>query len=111
MERGRDRYQIYCVPCHGAAGDGNGITSKYGMATLTTNGNFHTDRPRAMADGEIYNTITNGSASKVMLPYADKLSPDDRWAVVAYVRALQRARQGTVADVTNAADKQSLGIP
>jgi mono/diheme cytochrome c family protein len=110
VERGRDRYTIYCLPCHGSAGDGNGITSKYGMATLTTNGNYHSDRIRAMADGEIFNTITNGSASKVMLPYADKLTPDDRWAVVAYVRALQRAQQGTAADVTDAAAKQSLGL-
>ena len=61
-----------------------------------------------MPEGEIYNTITNGK--NTMLPYADKLSPDDRWAVVAYIRALQRAQQGTVADVTDAAAKQSLGI-
>jgi cytochrome c553 len=111
LERGRDRYTINCAPCHGILGDGHGITSKYGMGTLATNGNYHSDRIRQMAEGEIFSTITNGSASKVMLPYADKLSPEDRWAVVAYVRALQRARQGTANDVTDAAARKTLGLP
>jgi len=110
LERGRDRYTIYCQVCHGAAGDGNGITLRYGMGSLTTNGNYHMDRLRNMTEGELFNTITNGSVSKVMLPYADKLEPADRWAVVAYIRALQRAHQGTAADVTDAAARQTLGI-
>ena len=59
-----------------------------------------------MPEGEIFNTITNGK--NTMLPYADKLAPDDRWAVVAYVRALQRAQQGTAADVTDAAERTNL---
>jgi len=105
LQRGRDRYQIYCVPCHGAAGDGNGITKRYGMGATPT---YHDPRLRDMPDGEIFNTITNGK--NTMLPYADKLSPEDRWAVVAYVRALQRAHQGTAADVTDPAAKSSLGI-
>jgi len=62
-----------------------------------------------MPDGEIFNTITNGK--NTMMSYADKLSPEDRWAVVAYVRALQRAQQGTVTDVTEAAARKSLGLP
>ena len=105
LERGRDRYQIYCAPCHGAAGDGNGITKRYGMGATPT---YHDPRIRSMPDGEIFNTITNGK--NTMLPYADKLVPEDRWAVVAYVRALQRAQQGTAADVTDPAAKQSLGL-
>jgi mono/diheme cytochrome c family protein len=105
VQRGRDRYQIYCTPCHGAAGDGNGITKKYGMGATPS---YHDDRLRNMPDGEIFNTITNGK--NTMLPYADKLSPEDRWAVVTYVRALQRAQQGTAADVTDDAAKKSLGI-
>jgi mono/diheme cytochrome c family protein len=60
-----------------------------------------------MAEGEIYNTIANGKGN--MLSYADKLSPEDRWAVVAYVRALQRAQTGTVADVP-ASHKSELGL-
>jgi mono/diheme cytochrome c family protein len=80
------------------------------MGSLSTNGNYHTDRVRGLSEGELFDTITHGSQSKVMLPYADKLAPADRWAVVAYIRALQRARQGTPADVTDAAARQSLGI-
>lgn len=105
VDRGRQRYQIYCTPCHGAAGDGNGITKRYGMGATPS---YHDPRLRGMPEGEIYNTITNGK--NTMLPYADKLSPEDRWAVVAYVRALQRAQQGTAADVADAAAKKSLGI-
>jgi mono/diheme cytochrome c family protein len=94
VERGQNRYQIYCAPCHGTLGDGNGITKSYGMLTTPT---YHDDRLRGMAEGEIYNTITHGK--NTMMGYADKLSPDDRWAVVAYVRALQRAAHGSINDV------------
>ena len=94
LERGRDRFTIYCSPCHGAVGDGQGITKKYGMGAVPT---YHDDRIRAMAEGEIFNTITNGKGQ--MNPYSDKLLPADRWAVIAYVRALQRAQTGTAADV------------
>ncbi len=94
VERGRDRFTIYCLPCHGAVGDGNGITKAYGMGATPT---YHDDRLRKMAEGEIFNTITNGKGQ--MNSYADKLGPADRWAVIAYVRALQRAQTGTVSDV------------
>ena len=110
LERGRDRYAIYCQVCHGAAGDGGGVTVRYGMGSLVSNGNYHTERIRLMSEGELFNAITNGSVNKVMLPYADKLTPADRWAVVAYIRALQRAQQGTVADVNDAGARQTLGI-
>jgi mono/diheme cytochrome c family protein len=106
LERGRDRYQIYCAPCHGALGDGNGMTKRYGMGATPT---YHDARLRTMPDGEIFNTITVGK--NTMMPYADKISPEDRWAVVAYVRALQRAQQGTVADVADPAGKNALGLP
>jgi mono/diheme cytochrome c family protein len=104
LERGRDRFTIYCSPCHGAVGDGNGITKKYGMGATPT---YHDDRLRQMAEGEIFNTITNGKGN--MNPYSDKLRPADRWAVIAYVRALQRAQTGTVADVPDD-HKAELGI-
>jgi mono/diheme cytochrome c family protein len=94
IERGQNRYQIYCAPCHGTLGDGNGITKSYGMLTTPT---YHDDRLRGMAEGEIYHTITHGK--NTMMAYADKLSPDERWAVVAYVRALQRAAHGSINDV------------
>jgi mono/diheme cytochrome c family protein len=110
LQRGQERFTIYCSPCHGLDGAGDGMLSKYGMGTLAGNGNYHSERIRTMPEGQIFDTITNGSASKVMLPYADKLTPEDRWAVVAYVRALQRTQEGTVADVTDTAAKQTLGI-
>jgi mono/diheme cytochrome c family protein len=94
VRRGQNRYMVYCYPCHGALGDGNGITKSYGMLVTPS---YHDDRLRQMAEGEIFNTITNGK--NTMFPYADKLAPDDRWAVIAYVRALQRARQARLEDV------------
>jgi mono/diheme cytochrome c family protein len=105
MERGHHQFQIYCAPCHGSLGDGNGITKQYGMGLTPS---YHDPRLRDMPEGEIFNTITHGKGT--MLPYADKLTPEDRWAVVLYVRALQRAQTGTAADVADAAAKQSLGI-
>jgi len=107
IERGQDRYTIYCQPCHGMLGDGNGITKQYGMGATPT---YHDERLRKIAEGDIFNTITVGSLNKNMQSYADKLSIEDRWAVVAYVRALQRAQQGSAADVTDAAAKQTLGL-
>lgn len=107
MVRGKDRFTIYCQPCHGAVGDGNGITKQYGMGATPT---YHDDRLRHMAEGEIFNTITHGSPNQNMLSYADKLLPEDRWAVILYVRALQRAQTGTAADVTDSAARQTLGL-
>jgi len=107
LQRGKDRYEIYCAPCHSSVGDGVGITKQYGMGATPT---YHDKRLRDMPEGELFNTITVGSPNKNMQSYADKLVPEDRWAVVAYVRALQRAQQGTAADVTDAAAKQTLGL-
>jgi mono/diheme cytochrome c family protein len=107
MARGKERYTIYCSPCHGAVGDGNGITKQYGMGTTAS---YHIDRLRTMAEGELFNTITIGSPNKIMQSYADKLVPEDRWAVILYVRALQRAQMGTMADVP-ADHKAELGNP
>ncbi|HVU24442.1 MAG TPA: cytochrome c [Opitutus sp.] len=105
MARGRDRFTIYCQPCHGSVGDGNGITKQYGMGATPT---YHDPRLRDMAEGEIFNTITHGKGN--MFPYADKLTPHDRWAVILYVRALQRAQTGTAADVVDAAARKTLGL-
>lgn len=104
LERGQDRFTIYCAPCHGALGDGNGITKQYGMGATPS---YHDDRLRKVANGEIFNVITHGKGN--MLSYADKLSAQDRWAVIAYVRALQRAAHATVADVPPD-HKSELGI-
>jgi mono/diheme cytochrome c family protein len=104
LERGELKYNIYCTVCHGGTGDGNGITKQYGMGATPT---FHDERLRSIAEGDIYNTITNGKGN--MKPYADKIEPADRWAVVAYVRALQRAQTATPDDVVPAF-KSQLGL-
>ena len=87
MERGRDRFMINCQVCHGGTGSGNGVTSKYGLAGIA---NYHDDKYLKMADGEIYNTITNGHNS--MYGYGANLTVTDRWAIVTYVRSLQRSQ-------------------
>lgn len=94
MQRGRERYTIFCSVCHGASGAGNGVTGQYGLVAIA---NFHQDRLRNMADGEIFNTITYGK--NTMLGYGEKIPVDDRWAIVAYVRALQLSQNATLNDV------------
>jgi len=94
MQRGKDRYQIFCAVCHGASGGGNGVAGQYGLVAIAS---YHQDRLREMADGEIYNTIVHGK--NTMLGYGSKIPVDDRWAIVAYVRALQAAQTATIADV------------
>lgn len=94
LARGQQRYTINCSPCHGAAGDGKGITSKYQMIAMA---NFHDPRLVKMPDGEIFNTITYGK--NLMGAYGPNVTVTDRWAIIAYIRALERSRLGTAADV------------
>jgi len=95
IERGRERFTINCAVCHGAAGAGAGIASKYGLVAIA---NLHQDRIRQMADGEIFNTITNGK--NTMMGYGDRIQAQDRWAIIAYIRALQKSQGGaTINDV------------
>ncbi|MGI8965529.1 MAG: c-type cytochrome [Limisphaerales bacterium] len=94
LKRGQERYQISCAPCHGAAGDGKGITSKYGMVAMA---NFHDKRLVVMTDGEIFNTITHGK--NLMGAYGSNVAIKDRWAIIAYIRALQRSQLATPEDV------------
>jgi mono/diheme cytochrome c family protein len=95
MARGRERYTISCEVCHGAAGDGMGITSKYGLNGAA---NYHSDRLRQEPDGQLYDTIANGKGQ--MLGYGYNITIDDRWRIVMYVRALQKSQYATVADAT-----------
>jgi len=95
MERGRERYTISCAVCHGATGNGQGITSKYGLLGVAS---YHSDRLRGMTDGEIFNTITNGRGQ--MLGYGYNISIDDRWRILMYVRALQRSQNAALADAS-----------
>jgi mono/diheme cytochrome c family protein len=94
LERGRERYQIQCAVCHGTTGAGNGIATKYGLVGVAS---LHQQRLRDMSDGEIYNTIVNGK--NTMLGYGASIQVPDRWAIVAYIRALQRSQNATLADV------------
>jgi mono/diheme cytochrome c family protein len=94
MERGKQRFNINCAVCHGPAAAGNGITKQYGLTTVVT---LQDERIRKMADGEIFNTITNGK--NTMMAYGPNVSVSDRWAIIAYLRALQRSQNATLADV------------
>src|SRR5213078_3287527 len=94
MERGQQRFNITCAMCHGATAAGNGITKQYGLATVVT---LQDERIRKMSDGEIFNTITNGK--NTMMAYGPNIIVPDRWAIIAYLRALQRSQNTNVADV------------
>ncbi len=94
LQRGRERFNITCAMCHGATAAGNGITKSYGLATVVT---LQDDRIRKMSDGEIFNTITNGK--NTMMAYGPNIPVRDRWAIIAYLRALQRSQNASVADV------------
>jgi mono/diheme cytochrome c family protein len=94
LQRGRDRFDIYCSPCHGRMGDGNGMVAQRGFRAPA---NFHSDRLRSAPPGYIFQVITNGYGA--MGDYADQIAVNDRWAIVAYLRALQLSRNATVADV------------
>ena len=93
--RGQERYDIYCTVCHGAAGDGQGIlmTGGYGFISV----GYHTDRLRSIEDGYLYEVITQGVRS--MPGYAQQIPVADRWAIVAYVRALQRSQNANIEDI------------
>jgi mono/diheme cytochrome c family protein len=96
MERGQDRYNIYCSVCHGLAGDGQGIimTGRYGYVPAPT---FHSELLRAREDGYFFDVISHGVRS--MPGYGQQVAVADRWAIVAYVRALQRSQYASPADV------------
>ncbi len=100
LARGQERYTIYCTPCHGGAGDGQGIimTGNGGQGYgYTPAPSYHTDVLRARPDGYLYDAIANGIRS--MPSYAHQISVPDRWAIVAYIRALQRSQNATAEDV------------
>ena len=87
LERGEARYKIYCTPCHGLQGDGNGMIVDRGMKRPPS---YHIDRMRQSPNGYFYDVITNGFGS--MYSYSAQIPPKDRWAIIAYIRALQLSR-------------------
>src|SRR5438105_5505158 len=94
MERGRERYDIYCSPCHSRVGDGNGMIVKRGYRQAA---NFHLPRYLSQPVGHYYDVISHGRGA--MPEYASQIEPADRWAIAAYIRALQYAQSGSMADV------------
>jgi mono/diheme cytochrome c family protein len=94
LERGEERYKIFCTPCHGLQGDGNGMISMRGMKHPPS---YHEARLRQVPNGYIFDVITNGFGA--MYGYSAQIPPRDRWAIVAYVRALQLSRYAKAADL------------
>jgi mono/diheme cytochrome c family protein len=104
LDRGQERFTIYCQPCHGPVGNGLGVTTKFGMGGVI---DLHSRRVVEMTDGQIFYTITHGSPAKLMGPYGPMIPVEDRWAIVSYVRALERSQLATMADVPEA-DRAAL---
>ena len=84
VQRGQTRFKIYCTPCHGATGDGGGMIANRGFKRPPS---YHSERLRGMPVGHFFDVITNGFGA--MAPFKNRISPEDRWAIAAYVRALQ----------------------
>ena len=94
LARGRQRFNIYCAPCHSRMGDGNGMIVQRGFRAPPS---FHTERLRKAPLGYFFDVMTNGFGA--MPDYASQIPPVDRWAIVAYIRALQLSQGATVGDV------------
>jgi mono/diheme cytochrome c family protein len=94
LERGRERYDIFCSPCHGLSGNGDGMIVRRGFPAPPS---YHTARLRAAPAQHVFDVISSGYG--VMYSYAARIEPRDRWAIVAYVRALQESQNAKLADV------------
>ena len=94
LQRGQDRYKIFCAPCHGLQGDGNGMAAVRGMKHPPS---YHLDRLRQAPNGYFYDVMTNGFGA--MYSYSERIPPSDRWAIIAYVRALQLSRNAKAGDL------------
>jgi mono/diheme cytochrome c family protein len=94
LVRGQERYQIYCLPCHSPLGDGDGPIVRRGFPHPPS---YHEQRLRDAPDRHFFDVITNGYG--IMYSYADRVSPQDRWAIVAYIRALQLSQRAQYASL------------
>jgi len=94
LQRGQERYNVYCTPCHSRVGNGVGMIVQRGYSKA---GNFHTARLQAAPLGHFFDVITNGYGS--MPDYSAQVTPADRWAIVAYIKALQLSQNATASDV------------
>jgi hypothetical protein len=102
LDRGEERYNIYCSPCHGVLGDGKGMIANRGFQGPVS---FHQDRLRTAPLGHFFDVITNGFGR--MPDYSMQIPPHERWAVIAYIRALQLSQNANVGDIPPA-DMQNL---
>jgi mono/diheme cytochrome c family protein len=103
--RGRERYNIYCRPCHDAVGSGQGMVVRRGFRRPPS---YHIDRLREAPIGHFFDVMTNGFG--VMASYAAQVPPDDRWAIAAYIRALQLSQHATLSDVPANQHRQLQGM-
>ncbi|MDP6038910.1 MAG: cytochrome c [Candidatus Latescibacteria bacterium] len=94
LKRGQERYNIYCTPCHGEQGDGRGMVVRRGLKQPPS---YHIERLQNETPGYFYDVMTNGFGA--MYSYASRIKPHDRWAIVAYIQALQLSQNATLADV------------
>jgi mono/diheme cytochrome c family protein len=106
LDRGQERYNIYCSPCHDRRGEGNGMVIQRGFQRPPPT--YHSDRLRQAAPGYLYDVITNGFAT--MQDYRAQIPTDDRWRIVAYVRALQLSHNAMASDVP-AGEMDTLNAP
>ena len=97
LQRGKERFEIYCAPCHSIVGDGDGMVARRGFPAPPS---FHQARLRDAPDRHFFDVITQGYG--VMPPYADRVAPPDRWAIVAYIRALQQSQGASLAGASPA---------
>lgn len=104
LERGRARYNIYCSPCHDYTGSGRGMIVQRGFPPPPS---YHLDRLRRAPAGHFFEVMTDGYGA--MYSYAGRITPEDRWAIVAYIRALQRSQHATLDDVPAAERGQLAG--
>ncbi len=103
IERGQERYNIYCTPCHSRVGNGAGMIVQRGYRPA---GNFHTDRLRNAPLGHFFSVMTNGYGA--MPDYSAQITPEDRWAIAAYIRALQLSQNAKQSDVASGQHPQDL---
>jgi hypothetical protein len=97
LKRGQERYKIFCTPCHGIQGDGNGMVSMRGMKHPPSFIDPNDPRLRQVPNGYLYDVVTNGFGA--MLSYSAQVPPADRWAIIAYVHALQLSRNAPVSEL------------